>query len=137
MTILTMIDPIEIPLYVVSSNGLPFCFHIALEKRVHEKPCPWGDEFTKKDLDKRDKLLRRARESKNELHWRNAIKTIYPSKKEPNVPTSSDVSNRAEKFRDYFANVATKMKYAAIHLTLFIPGKNEVEFNGNMQRNTY
>ncbi|CAB4015644.1 Hypothetical predicted protein [Paramuricea clavata] len=41
-----------------------------VEKRVKGKPCEWLDDTVKKEMNKRNQLLRRARKSNDESIWR-------------------------------------------------------------------
>ena len=56
--------------YLTNELNNVFNIHAPLiKKRVRGKPCPWIDDSIKREMNKRDSLLRRARSLNNELSW--------------------------------------------------------------------
>jgi len=99
-----------------------------VKKRLKGKPTPWLNVNIKADMDRRDKILRKARKTKNEGDWRlykklrnycnnrlkNARKAYYKNL----------LNENAKSFGDYFFTAVSKLKeiyFRATDLTWKVP----------------
>ena len=118
-----------------------------IEKRIRGKPSDWIDDNIKKEMNKRDRLLRKARGNKSEASWaeyrrqrnkcnnlvkrakcthyRNilneeenvnpkkfwkTIKSLFPTKSKSTESGTVPVSDRVQRFSEYFSTIVRQMK---------------------------
>ena len=56
--------------YLTNELNTVFNSHAPLiKKRIRGKPCPWIDDSLKREMNKRDCLLRKARSANDESSW--------------------------------------------------------------------